>query len=305
MIPPIGPHTTFYYKYNEVPIENVSPAPSILDVPSLRTVSNVAFLETTLTDFARAHQNTLGGTWRVVERSKLREKIEEPWSADDITTSFFDEPAQFLYFSKGTMWRCFNFSREEMEPVMRAVRFHPMLRTTARRVAETLEPFNALHIRFSDGESNKVRVDWLKPSSTFLARMRFAKFHDYSPNLFIATVPSRQTHPYFNKIKAAYNVTFSSAILPHPLVKRALAGFPEPMKVIVLGVIEQHVCARAFKFLGTGFSTFSEHIREMRRWRAIAFDPDALSEDAAPAVRRAEEKFLAMKTPCERETRPC
>ena len=305
VVPPIGPHTTFFSTYNKVPLGDCAAAPVMLDVPAMRAAAPVAFLQTTLADFLHAHQDKLGGAWRTVERNRLREKIESPWAASDVASFFADEPAQFLFFSKGTMWRNFNFSEEEMEPVLRSVRFHPTLRGAARVLAERMGRYNALHIRFSDGESNKVRVDWLKPSSTFLYRMRMARFAEYSSALYIATVPSKAGHPYFGKIRAGYNVTFSSALVHSDVVQRALRPFPDAMRTIALGAIEQHVCARAHKFLGTGFSTFSAQIRIMRRYRAIAHDPDALSPSAPRAVRAAEEEFLRQVTPCVLETKPC
>jgi hypothetical protein len=305
IIPPIGPHTTFYYKYNAVPYSDCSPASEFLDVVSLRKITPIVYLTTSLVDFTGAHEGRLGGNWRVVERNRLREKRESPWSTQDISREFSDEPAQFLYFSKGTMWQCFNFTLEEYSEIQQQVRFHPEMRSAARQIAQRLGKYNALHIRFSDGESNKVRIGWLKPSSTFIYRMKMAKFQDYSSNLYIATVPSKISHPYFNKFKSMYNVTFSSSLEDLPVIKNIVARFPPPMKPIALGVIEQHVCTRAKKFLGTGFSTFSEHIREMRRMREIAHDPWALSDEAPEQIKQDEIAFMKENTSCWKETRPC
>jgi len=98
------------------------------------------------------------------------------------------------------MWQCFNFTTEEMNQIQQKLFFHASLRTTARQLAQKVSPtgkYNALHIRFADGEANRVRENWLKPSTTFLYRMKMAKFLEISPYLYIATVPSKIDSPYF------------------------------------------------------------------------------------------------------------
>ena len=198
------------------------------------------------------------------------------------------------------MWQCFNFTSAEIDSIQKHIFFHPSLRTTARELARHITPvedgpYNALHIRFADGESNKVRENWLRPASTFAFRMRMAKFADISRYLYIATVPSKASSPYFKAFKESYNVSFSSAL---PQRIPVVESFAPAMRSTVLGILEQLICARAQKFLGTGFSTFSEHIRTLRRFRALVVDPTASTSEA-------EVRFASQVTPCLNDLKVC
>jgi hypothetical protein len=259
ILPHVAPHTTWYYKYNAVPLSDLASADLVYDVSSITATKIAVLTHATMYSFALGHENKLGGTWKVVERNSLREKRANPWSATDLTRMFGSAGEQFLYMAKGTMWQCFNFTADELDAVQKQVYFHPTLRTTARMLASKVAPggakYNALHIRFADGEANKVRENWLKPSTSFLFRMRMAKFHDISPFLYIATVPSKIQHAYFKVIKEMYNVTFS-VNLPTNDLTPVVDAFPEAMRSTILGIVEQLICVRAQKFLGTGFSTF-------------------------------------------------
>merc|ERR1712232_332730 len=148
------------------------------------------------------------------------------------------------------------------------------MRHTARLLASNINGgvFNSLHIRFPDGDASKLREGWLRSSSSFLYRMKMANFLSYSDVLYIATVPTKRKSTFFAKIKSRYRVMFSNT-LDSKLYKKLVEQYPVRLQSSILGIIEQMVCARAQKFLGTGFSTFSEYIRRIRALRVLGSDP--------------------------------
>jgi hypothetical protein len=223
-----------------------------------------------------------------------------PWKMEYILANFGPINHPVLFFARGTMWECFDFPPDVLDEARRAVRAHPNLRRVARDVSRRIFPkgFNSLHIRFMDNDGTDLREGLLKPAPSFIYRMR--KF-DKSIPLYIATVPSRRKSAYFNAFKTQFTLVFGDVVERDPDVVGALSGITKKMKETVLGLIEQLLCARGERFLGTGFSTFSEHIRRMRRWRELV----AVDDLTDPKEVAAEKKFLSADTPCTNPLFPC
>lgn len=276
IIPPAAPHTTKYYNYDKVKKEDLIPFSELIEINKMKELVDLQILtNTTFKNFIEYNKNNNDQfmNWTILDRSNLREKRDDPWSKERVYSLYNDDNNDVLFFSKGSMWQCFNFTSTDMKKIQSYVRFHPLLRHTARLLSNSFDDkFNALHIRFADGDSSQERVGWLKPSHAFLSRMKNGKFLTTSKNLYIATVPNKQNSGYFNRFKSYFNVTFSTD-LPQEPIKNVLKYYPTRMHSTVLGIIEQLLCTRAYKFLGTGYSTFSEHIRTMRANRILASDP--------------------------------
>lgn len=308
ILPPIAPHTTLYKNYNKLSYDVLTPADQVMDIELLEEfIPTVTITGMTFIEFVGQNENkTTGQVWEALARNSLRIKRADQWSSSTVRKKYGNSGASVLYFKEGTMWQCFDFTREEMSEVQRMVRFHPFLRRTASLLAGGINngTYNALHIRFADGDASKIREGWLKPARTFAYRMQLAKFVNISPYLYIATVPKKRNSPYFAKIKQKYKVIFS-ADLPEEPIDKALSSFPDQLKPSILGVIEQLICARAIKFLGTGFSTFSEYIRYVRMNRIIGNDPFIDHTDKASEAFINERRFLSTNSSCTSEVRVC
>lgn len=287
VLPPAAAHTTRYYKYNALKKDAIVSMDQLLDLEVLLRKQEVLVIQDqTFIEFVDKYYNEKD--WHTVDRSSLKEKRADPYTEQRVLSLFGPVSEQVLYFSKGSMWQCFDFNN--LEPIQEAVRFHLLLREFGKKFSLQLnKDYNALHIRFPDGETNKARDGWLKSSSNFLSRMRGFN----SKDLYIATVPSKQQDVFFHKIKEKYNVTFFTDLKLDDDFHQYILKLPEKIQPTFIGIIEQLICARSLKFLGTGYSTFSEHIRTMRRLRKI------------PAVSSDSKEFLEMITPCRYETRVC
>ena len=299
IVPGMGPHTSMWYNFNKIPLEDFMPADELLDADAMRTISRILPIRgVTLKRFIVKNENPK--TWYRIERNKLGEKRANPWSLDYVRNTFGSVKQPVLFFARGTMWECFDFPEEVVNEAQKAVRAHASFRQVAHDVSKRLFPkgFNSLHIRFMDNDGTDLREGLLKPAPSFIYRMR--KFDKTIP-LYIATVPSRRKSAYFTAFKAHFTLVFGDALEADPDVIKALAGITRRMKDTVLGLIEQLVCARGEKFLGTGFSTFSEHIRRMRRWRELV----AVNDLIDPAEIAAEKKFKSVVTPCTNPLFPC
>lgn len=300
VLPGLGPHTSMWYNFNKIPLDDFIAADELLDGPHMGKMSRILPLRgLTLKRFIEVNEEP--NTWKRVERNKLGEKRANPWSLDYLKRHFGSVSEPVLFFARGTMWECFDFPLEVMNEARRSVRAHPSLRRVARDVVERYFPkgFNSLHIRFMDGDGTDLREGLLKPGASFVFRMR--KF-DKSLPLYVATVPNRRKSEYFNPFKEKFRrLVFGNVLERDEQVVQALEGITRRMKDTVLGFIEQLVCARAERFLGTGFSTFSEHIRRMRRWRELVAVTDLT--DAKEISK--EEKYLSIVTPCTGPMTPC
>ena len=299
VVPGMGPHTSMWYNFNKIPLEDFLPSDDLLDAEAMRTITPILPIKgVTLKRFIAVNENPK--TWLRIERNKLAEKRLNPWKLDHLMNTFGSVPQPVLFFARGTMWECFDFPPDLLDEARRAVRAHPSLRRVARDVSLRLFPkgFNALHIRFMDNDGTDLREGLLKPAPSFLYRMR--KFDKTVP-LYVATVPNRRKSAYFNAFKTQFTLVFGDMLERDADVIKALAGITRKMKETVLGLIEQLVCARAQRFLGTGFSTFSEHIRRMRRWRELA----AVKDLTDVSDIENEKKFLSANTPCTNPLYPC
>ena len=299
ILPGLGPHTSMWYNFNKIPLEDFLPADELLDFNAMNAFAKVLPIRgITLKRFIMVNENPK--TWYRVERNKLAEKRQNPWSLEYVQNTFGNLKDPVLFFARGTMWECFDFSSEVLDAARRSVRAHLSIRKVARNVALRLFPkgHNALHTRFMDGDGTDLREGLLKPAPSFIFRMR--KFDKTIP-LYVATVPAKRKSPYFNAFKEKFKLVFGDALERDPEVQQILAGITRRMKETVLGIIEQLVCARAERFLGTGFSTFSEHIRRMRRWRELT----AVTDLTDPEDIKKEQKFLDTVTPCIGPLTPC
>lgn len=253
------------------------------------------------------------------------EKRNNPWPPEEIKRRDGGE-AVVLFLARGSIWQSFAFPSQEEEKAVRAARLSPEIRRLARLVSESLArpgrgkqrnnnkaasslseyPYNAIHIRFMDGDGTDLREGLLRPASSFVWRMR--KYNDSLP-LYVATVPSKRGSPYFKPMANKFRLLFGEVLEKDPRVGAFLDAHvrARSMRDTVLGVVEQLVCARAERFVGTGFSTFSEYIRRMRRWRADLVYDETIDRNApgGEGVFEREMRYVRTVTPCLKPTWAC
>jgi hypothetical protein len=299
-------HSSMWYNYNKIKPYEMIPANELFDETLMGRMApaGLVFLNVvSLKRFVEKNENQHGQIWHRIERDDLEERRDDPWSVRDLRKKFSRDKSDVLFFAKGTMWEGFNFEPEEIERAQRSVRAHGKYRSAARRAVLTLFPngFNSLHIRFMDPDGLHLREGFLSSNRDFVRRMRF---YDKTIPLYIATVPKRRGSAYFNGFinPGGFSLVYGDKLEALDEIKQFISPqtIPPAMVETVLGLIEQLVCARGKKFLGTGFSTFSEHIRRMRRWRelVVADDEDARNDPK-------ENEFVNMVTACNIPTRPC
>lgn len=294
IVPQLGPHTSMWYNFNNIAVHDFIPADLLLDGDSIRSLSKVEFLtgNVTFRDFIAENENP--ETWFRVMRNKLSDKRVFPWDMQYLVNHFAHLDSPVIVFARGTMWECFDFPPEVIDNARRAVRAHPALRRIARDLVTQFFPkgFNSVHIRFMDDDGTYLREGLLKPAPAFIYRM---KAYDKSLPLYIATVPRRRYNGYFKPFSGPFKtIVYGDVLENDPKVREFLGQYTRKMQTTVLGLIEQLVCARADMFIGTGFSTFSEHIRRMRRWRELVMVRGL--EDAEE--REKERKFGQVETLC-------
>ena len=306
IVPQLGPHTSMWWNFNKIPLTDLLAFDALLDRERAETIAPVLPLRgITFKRFLAVNENKTA-TWRRVEWNSLGEKRQRPWTMADVLARFGNERADVLLFAQGTMWEAFEFDKRLAEEAQQAVRAHHALRRAARlavasrRTVLAPDRYYAVHIRFMDDDGTELREGLLKSSTAFVWRMR--KWNTSLP-LYVATVPGKRGSPYFRSFKAKFSRTvFGDALERDPGVRELLASIPRRMRETVLGIVEQLVCARAVGFLGTGFSTFSEHIRRMRRWRVLAVDD---GPDLSLADTESEARWRAVVTKCDKATWSC
>jgi hypothetical protein len=310
LIPQLAPHSSMWWNFNKIQENDLVPFDAMMDRERAETICPVLPLRgMTFKKFLFANENKFAKTWKRVERNSLSEKRARPWTMNDVMNMFGEEDADVLFFAQGTMWECFLFDNRLVEEAQQAVRPNLSLRRAARLAVANnnkkasgirTNRFYCVHIRFMDDDGTLLREGLLKPATTFVWRMR--KWNETYP-LYVATVPGKRTSAFFKPFKSKFAVTVFGDVLERDVgVKTVLGSVPRKMRETTLGLIEQLVCARAVGFLGTGFSTFSEMIRRMRRWRVLAIDDGV---DLSLAEQAAEEAWSRVVTKCDKPTWSC
>lgn len=149
-----------------------------------------------------------------------------------------------LYLSSKTLWNFVRLTARMRAHAFKFVRFRPELIHLAREVGMKLfngQSYASVHIRFR--EAKKFTGTSLGDPRSFLGRLDTAGGKRAFPNLYVATVPNKQSKPFFRPFKtSAYNVLFSDAIIHLPEVEAYLSSVPVSMRESMLGILESLLC---------------------------------------------------------------
>jgi hypothetical protein len=144
--------------------------------------------------------------------------------------------------------------------IQERVRFRPEILQTAERISSTLGDYSAMHVRRNDffrlyPEQN------LSPEQLLRSLTRRVRDGEL---LYIATDEPDRT--FFAPLRQRYDVRFAD---------------PIDLPAASAACVEQLVCARAQRFLGTRFSTFSAYIVRLRGYLG-AVDRNTYFTDGSP-----------------------
>jgi hypothetical protein len=158
------------------------------------------------------------------------------------------------------------------------VRFADVIQCAAARIVQALRgiarqadgvrnndgSFDTMHVRRSDFKNLDVYKDGTDPAENILADQYFADRR----TVYIAT--DEQDKSFFNVLHQTYNVLF-------------LHDFDHLLPGVdpnYFGMIEQLVCARGDKFVGTYYSTFTAYVNRVRGYHA--------QKSRSPAAQKGE-----------------
>lgn len=167
-----------------------------------------------------------------------------------------------IYFEEGSLFvrEIVFFNKQRAlaahEWIMRFIRSAPELFERVQLVSRKIGyPFNAIHVRRADHPSRL-----LVSQDTWLTLLKKRGALNITNKLYVATDEKNKT--WFEPFdKAGYNLLFAedlASILQTHQMKRAVAQD-------VLGLYEQLICAHAYHFVGSYYSTFTLFIHRLRR----------------------------------------
>ena len=155
----------------------------------------------------------------------------------------------------------------------RYLRPAPALRALAMRVVQTTfggaRRFNAVHVRLGD----YLRAGRSPEASWWVKQMESRHFPRSLP-LYVSTdMFSRKLRAKFFMpfVAAGYNVTFKDNLLPRDAFLHYASLFSREARNDFVGLLEQLVCAQAFRFQRSPYSTFSAYVDFMRHHMADSF----------------------------------
>ena len=173
-----------------------------------------------------------------------------------------DRTEDLIYFSEGSLYnrKFIFFDRETVlnahRWITQFVRFAPDITNRVMAVLKKLgHPYNTAHIRRTDHPSSfGIRQDfWLK-------QLQIRSALNLTKTLYIATDERDRT--WFRPFRdAGYNLYFADDFAE----QLGLTTIPTTMVQDVLGLCEQLICAHADHFVGSYYSTFTMHIKRLRR----------------------------------------
>lgn len=296
IVPPASPHSNYYRNYNQIPSTGVVSMSRVLNFEALNQVVRVrtppkghtlsSFLEQEV--FPKHSVRTV-----IKDISKWQKGYLIKWGERDMVRLFGNVSAQFLYFANQTMWGTMEWKGAAMGRFeKRDVQMHTMpanhIKAMARRLAELMGPYHAVHIRRGDkvGEVNFKDVSHLPEWWA----SKIAQYKQKTSKVYIATDEAKRS--FFDTFveHGLEPVFFESLPEYETLVKPYLSHFPSRMNMDILGMVEQLLCTYANKFLGSGYSTFTTFILRMRKYRHVlgvdtSFDNP---EDSIPEAVRDE-----------------
>lgn len=279
ILPPIGPHTNQWFKYNKVRREDVVNMLRLFDRNLLeKLVPVIALNEVSVQEFISENLENFESDWEIF--APLIGK-KYTYTVARLENKYADCQKDVIFFSKGSLWKLYRMPPSELRIIRPYIRLNSEFRHIARKVStETLGSFyNALHIRFPDVDGTNKRLGWLASNEDFIRRMIVEGYFNKTNSVYVATKPVARKHIFFSLFREkGFELLFSDSILESQHLKNFLSRFPILMSETILGLIEQLICSRGHRFLGTGYSTFSMYIRFNREQRLQLVDATLLPE---------------------------
>jgi len=282
ILPPAAPHSNYFNNYNNIPASAIVGMPRVINMEALNQVVSavavprgVPFKKFLDEEFMQpGSKYTVKTVFR--DGSKYKPGTMKKWGERDIIRMFGTDAADVIYFANQTLWGSVEWKGSmygwpQRKQIQLAVMYPNHMKKIARKLADNLGVFHAVHIRRGDKvfETSFKRVyhdpEW------YASRM--AEHKSLAPKVYVATdEPNRSLFDAFKTY--GFSMVFWESLPGYDVVLRPyLATFPKRMFMDVLGMIEQLLCSYATMFLGSGYSTFTTYILRLRKYRdTIATD---------------------------------
>jgi len=262
LVPPYGRHSNLFRGYLDLKDHEIVPMDMVLDFEFMEQFTGVKLhpIGRRLEDFKK---QVVGNRTRVKIMPLIRTSLHHP---DDMSIfgkvyRMTKSRNQIVYF-RGKFFTI----RWLDKKIFSNVRYSPFLQKMAFIIAEEFfnHRFNAIHVRVGDYARSALRKD----SWRFV---KAALIMDWDPEtpLYVATEAEKR-HPYWKPLKERFqNATFVSDLTSRPrsseILEKYVKGTPMgSVRMDLFGLVEQLLCIRAQKWIGTQVSTFSLLIAKAR-----------------------------------------
>jgi len=262
VLPPVAPHSNFYYSFNEFGKSSLLHMGQVLDL---------SVLETRVTGGILVHDGDMESyqngifrnlTWRTWSKPKEINYFTEK----HIHSVWHDEPADVVFWHKTSMWQCCTTNQVHYYTFLNyGTQFAPFLHSLALRLAKEFGgPYNAIHFRRGDSQHYKDRKSVEKYVNFHAFRM-----HNFNKSIPLYIATDETQVEIFDKFvsKFQYTKILSAKDLNPSLLKPLLDNIPKRMQGDMIGFIEQLICLYSQKWSGSYRSTFSYVISSMRNHR--------------------------------------
>lgn len=275
IVPPFGAHSNMYRGFLRLKQDQIVPMDTVLDFPYLEKLADIKLLpmNVTLLEYKRSF---LGGGSAGLGMSSTKDlKVVRIQDGNSLISP--KDPHVFIDVLNGiksgrrTVYIYGRFFTPHWvnHKWWRDLRFSPFLQDIASTVADEFfdNKFNAFHIRLGDYET-RARKRTALPF--FFVKTSLRMSMDADTPIYVASEAQRSSD-FFAPLLGWYNnVFFMSDLATRPRTLKKLVDFvlatpSTKVRNDIFGLVEQLICARAQKWVGTRISTFSHTIKQMRQ----------------------------------------
>jgi hypothetical protein len=290
VVPMHARHSSMWTSYLELEQADLVPMDHVLDMRALSELTGARFLPLSI-PLARwlseveqgGHVSGGAGAVRArvysIPSSGLRFPKEgrKAWRRVEREVDVDGEKDALILFRGGFYsWAWLNYDW------LSKVRFAPYLQEMAAAAAEVLGGgvYNAVHVRLGDYRHRVKAAD----ATAFVEGAQRTLGFDKSDWLYVAAEESRK-HRFFKPLLTGFDkVAFQEDLVRDPRFHRHMVDFllrtpNSKVRNCVFGLVEQLICARAQRFLGTRVSTWSMTVGGLRRF--LQYTVPALFEELA------------------------
>lgn len=269
IVPPMGKHSSFFGRYELLQPTQMVAMDRIFDFQQIQQFHHaIPMGNQRIVTFVKLLQNQKYDVRTVFHPERLN------WKESHVLEQLAPIKSQVLFLRGAEMYHAWGFRKPLAQGVMRAIRFTRGIRLVAQAVIEDIftSRYNAIHVRVGDYAEKTPSM------GEYRRQMMLRKFTTDVP-LYIATEPSTPKS-LFRELCAEFDCKFSRDLREHEGLKRFSEAVPQgQIRLDMLGIIEQLICVGAKHFSGTGYSTFSAKIVQMRKLRSFSFPEFDQSEE--------------------------